>query len=392
VAEAVCGDGSIDPPEDCDTGATNPDETCAVGQVCADDCACRAPAICGNGIVDWGETCDIANGNADCGAAERCNPDCQCEPIYCGNGQLDPDQGEECDLSAGVDCVLPEICTDCVCSAPPLGSLNFDIADGPGGVCPAPDAMGSWTKTHGGPEGGMAGGPPVCNGTIGGWAGSIQLVGGSPNDDGVADLMIDGVNVYGANMNPNACQLLGQPPCRLCFRLRQDPVNAGYVDCNGGTNVDVEQIVTSNEANPPPPPDPATVIGGGPDAGPGAAVVFGLAKNAILKVDPCPAWDSTVWDSVEEDLVVFTTGKGHSRINDPRVCAGGFGSSCPNVDPYEVTLTGENLDCDSWTTSTSGVLVMPASVLDMTISVLGTGDLAQVTRLCRSASCQEPAP
>jgi hypothetical protein len=86
-----------------------------------------------------------------------------------------------------------------------------------------------------------------CNGTIGGWTGSINLVGGAPDDDGIADLTIDGINVYGADMNPNACQLLGQPPCRLCFRLRQDSMGAGYVDCDSGISVDVEQVVTSNE-------------------------------------------------------------------------------------------------------------------------------------------------
>jgi hypothetical protein len=390
AAAAVCGDAVIDPPEECDIGATNPDEPCLLGEVCADDCTCRAPAICGNGVVDWGETCDTANGNADCAPGEYCNDGCQCQPLYCGNGQLDPDQGEDCDLSAGVDCTPPEVCTNCVCATPSLGPLSFSIADGPAGVCPAISATGSWTKTHGGPEGGMAGGPPVCNGTIGGWSGAIQLLGGSPGSDSVAALTIAGVNVYGANMNPNACQLLGQPPCRLCFRLRQDPVNTGYVDCNGGTNVDAEQVATSNQANPPPPPDPATVIGSGPDSGPGAALLYGLMKNAILQVDACPAWDSTSWNSVEESPVVFTTGKGHSRINDPRVCGGGFGSNCPDVDPYEVTLTGQNLDCDNWTTFPGGALVMPASVLDMSIPVLGTGDIAQVTRLCHSVTCQEP--
>jgi hypothetical protein len=115
-------------------------------------------------------------------------------------------------------------------------------------------------------------------------------------------------------------------------------------------------------------------------------------KDAMMQVDICPAWDSTSWDSVEEAPVVFTTGKGHSRIDDPRVCVGGLGSSCPNVDPYEVILTGENFDCDSWTTSTDGALVMPASVLDIGIPFLGTGDIAQVTRLCRSSDCQEPTP
>lgn len=66
----VCGDGIQDGFEACDDGGTVSCDGCAA------DCS-RRDAVCGDGIVECGETCDGASG---CGPGERCTDACGCEP------------------------------------------------------------------------------------------------------------------------------------------------------------------------------------------------------------------------------------------------------------------------------------------------------------------------
>jgi hypothetical protein len=101
--EHVCGDGVLDPGEECD-GAP-----CADGRDCLQGCTCDAPNRCGNGTVDPGEQCDGADDRLCPG---DCQDDCRCPGrVLCGNGVLDP--GEECD---GGPCPGGEPCSpDCEC-------------------------------------------------------------------------------------------------------------------------------------------------------------------------------------------------------------------------------------------------------------------------------------
>ena len=95
-AAMYCGDGFVDPGEECDDG--NDDETDA----CLNNCT---RASCGDGVVQSyrGETCDEGTDNgvlctplpgASC---SYCDTSCQIvqAPMTCGNGVLDA--GEECD-------------------------------------------------------------------------------------------------------------------------------------------------------------------------------------------------------------------------------------------------------------------------------------------------------
>jgi cysteine-rich repeat protein len=94
-----CGNGLLDPGEQCDDG----------NQIGGDGCspACRLE-VCGNGILDPGEQCDTAGPSATC--------DVDCSLPLCGDGLVNPAAGEQCD-SAGqsatcdVDCSLP-VCGD----------------------------------------------------------------------------------------------------------------------------------------------------------------------------------------------------------------------------------------------------------------------------------------
>ena len=109
----ACGDGVIEPGEDCDPPNSTPD-----GQILCDG-TCHFLGTCGNGQLDPGEQCDPPNpgvcGN-DCqssvvcgdgviGPGEQCDPPHQgpdglqcgsnCQLLTCGNGVIDP--GEQCD-------------------------------------------------------------------------------------------------------------------------------------------------------------------------------------------------------------------------------------------------------------------------------------------------------
>ena len=109
-----CGDGVLDPGEQCD-GSVPAGVTCeslqyAGGTIgCTPDCrldlshcVVNLPAVCGNGRRDPGETCDGDDlGGAVCphGGTLRCQPSCLALDtsacLTCGDGRRDP--GEACD-------------------------------------------------------------------------------------------------------------------------------------------------------------------------------------------------------------------------------------------------------------------------------------------------------
>ncbi len=94
--QAVCGNGVLEPPEQCDDGNTSS------GDGCSSTCTIEAPPVCGNGIVEGNEQCD--DGNLSNG--DGCSSLCQIEtPAVCGNGVVEGN--EECDdgnTSSGDGC------------------------------------------------------------------------------------------------------------------------------------------------------------------------------------------------------------------------------------------------------------------------------------------------
>ena len=77
------------------------------------------------------------------------------------------------------------------------------------------------------------------------------------------------------------------------------------------------------------------------------------------------------------------TGQATTTIDDRRQCSGSlFGTACPSANPYQVSLTGTNLNCSNWTTNSGGRLVTTFANLNENIGgYFGTGDIAQVLRL-----------
>ncbi len=87
-----CGDGHLDPEEECDDGNTDDCDGCDSGCVVEE---------CGNGKLQCGEECDPPH---DAACPGECQPDCSCDGT-CGNGTCDP--GEDCNT-------CPEDCdADC---------------------------------------------------------------------------------------------------------------------------------------------------------------------------------------------------------------------------------------------------------------------------------------
>jgi len=128
---AICGDGVITPPEECDTKA-NP-SGCGLNEVC-DNCKCySAGPVCGNKLwePELGEVCDWSALQTGCKEG-TCKKDCSaCEvpaPV-CGNGIVEP--GEACDTADPKSCPLgfecAEGCLKCVASGPEFcGTLEVE--------------------------------------------------------------------------------------------------------------------------------------------------------------------------------------------------------------------------------------------------------------------------
>lgn len=90
---AICGDGIVQPAEECDSGPLNDDATyggCGT--------QCKLGPSCGDGVVNGPEECDLGadNGNHATGK-DGCTLACT-KVHYCGDGIADGMMGEECDL------------------------------------------------------------------------------------------------------------------------------------------------------------------------------------------------------------------------------------------------------------------------------------------------------
>ena len=91
---AVCGDGLLQPGEDCDNGAANSDAT---PDGCRTDCSA---AYCGDGVVDASETCDDGNAEVDScpyggASCTVCGTTCRSTAGRvrgCGDGVLDAEE------------------------------------------------------------------------------------------------------------------------------------------------------------------------------------------------------------------------------------------------------------------------------------------------------------
>ena len=135
----TCGNGSIDPGEECDGGLGCTDCLCDADFEPTAPPSLDCQPICGNGSVDPGEECDGGLGCTDCVCdadfEPTAPPSLDCQPI-CGNGSVDP--GEECDGMDDTAC--PGAClSDCTCG-PFCGNGACDPGED---SCNCPDDCGA---------------------------------------------------------------------------------------------------------------------------------------------------------------------------------------------------------------------------------------------------------
>jgi cysteine-rich repeat protein len=108
---AVCGNGIVEPGEDCDDG-DDPRKSPHNGDGAYGGCNsdCTYGAYCGDGIVNGPEACDDGPASVDLYGTPGCTFACT-KAHYCGDGIVDV--GEECDLGADNGKPTSLCCTGC---------------------------------------------------------------------------------------------------------------------------------------------------------------------------------------------------------------------------------------------------------------------------------------
>jgi cysteine-rich repeat protein len=346
--ETGCGDGIVCEPEACDDGNVDSCDGCSascqaeVGATCGDgiangacgeDCDppgvactgdCRRIPACGDGMEDAGEACDDGNtmscdgcsmrcaietGCGDgiaCGAegcddgntmrCDGCSAQCAVEVgARCGDGVINPSCGEECD-PPGAECSAT-----CTRTRLPLGTRHFTFG-------------GSFYSSPLGPE--------IPLGTL---EGALDLVGGVPDEDGLAPVSVSGPVYYSA-------AILEGTFGYLCVRIDGC---TGIVDCDGGTAVDTRMTQDSHGAG----------INGDPvvlerrlgnDGGAGALELD--CQQTFVQLAPGEGSDCLNALYPPAAGVVYSTG----------VVEASFLNGNPKVGTGIISAHGEPFECTAW--------------------------------------------
>lgn len=265
----VCGNGTIESPEECDDGNTVSGDGCSSGckkEFCGDgvvqsgeqcddgnntngdgcDSTCHREPTCGNGTVDPGERCDPPGSVPD---ATHPNNLCRANCTYCGDGVVNG--GEQCDFRAPG---APATCTE-TCEIPQALGCRFTG----GGV----DTDGNWDHS-------LADGTTIRNGaghlppgvdryTFGGQAGARTALPPQPSGEwthhqqrgpsgrfvfhGGTSSAPAGTEIDAIRCNdPGFCNPARHAPCK---QLDFDGVGT-FNSIGSGTNAPVWEIVNAN--------------------------------------------------------------------------------------------------------------------------------------------------
>jgi len=110
----ICGDGNLDPEEDCDDG----DENNAEGP-----CTMECTLTCGDGELQTGEECDLGSMNNNTGTCTK-----ECRNARCGDEFIQP--GETCDDGDEKNSDDPGACSPVTCTPNILTCGNGVLDDG----------------------------------------------------------------------------------------------------------------------------------------------------------------------------------------------------------------------------------------------------------------------
>jgi hypothetical protein len=140
-----CGDGMVDPGEDCDRGSMNETNPYGRGKCST---ACKSAPFCGDDITNGSEECDNGQQNSDTATGlGGCTRACKDAP-YCGNKVKEPN--EECDEGPAGRPVMNGM-TGCTrdCKDIPLPSCGDNVTNPPNEEC---DNGGANNNTAAGPN------------------------------------------------------------------------------------------------------------------------------------------------------------------------------------------------------------------------------------------------
>jgi cysteine-rich repeat protein len=313
--------------------------------------------FCGDGIVIGPEECDEGAANSDAADAS-CRTDCTLR--RCGDGIVDPTAApgfpEECEQDG--DCAAGEVCAACQCeTGTPLGDLDFTVVPGSAANEPVDDGESTWLRINQPLPNVLA----ITTGSNGQWTpGPLTFTAGVPGPDGIAPFHLAGSVLLSAPLPA----LAGGG--RVCTKVRPDYDRVGLLDCDGGSNVDVELSVDSNGAGVESPP--TFTVGGNPgDSGAGAAVAY-VVVEAGQTVDDATPCENAIYDAPLP--IALTTGTATSEILNGLV-----------VGNVSVSLSGQPFDCANWVPDAGASIAWPNYNLDVSIPVLGVQDVSQVLRL-----------
>jgi hypothetical protein len=176
--------------------------------------------------------------------------------------------------------------------------------------------------------------------------GPLQLVGGTPDADGVASLALGADAAFAVRIIDMSL---------VCFRLLAAG-SSGSIDCDGGSAYDARITQATGEDAP----EPTIETGLGADAGAGAAMLLVMQQSAQLP-SGSPLEDCATATYTDPVPAVYTTAKGTATKG-----------------ALTLSKSGENFSCpDFATTNGVGLLVSPAVAFETRAG----GDLVNVIRL-----------
>ncbi|MFC1647368.1 DUF4215 domain-containing protein [Patescibacteria group bacterium] len=136
VIPGTCGNGILDPIEECDDGNKDDGDGCSAS--CQDEAVAVSPAVvvCGNGIIEPPEECDDGNLTNEDGCSDTCvvEPEHAVAPAIaavCGNGTVEsPEECDDGNLDSGDGCTDTCIIEETVCGNAIVEAPTEECDDG----------------------------------------------------------------------------------------------------------------------------------------------------------------------------------------------------------------------------------------------------------------------